>query len=91
MSKALPEINCGYYHEVMDRIDCIRRHIEDVVTTSLVCDHHPEIRNLVEAAQQQLGEAYQAIGHLEHALSIVERREIEQAAVRAYINTKYSK
>lgn len=58
------EINDGHYLELMDRLHVVNCTIEDHITTHPLTTSLPEVKKLIEEAQDKLSEAYQIVGSL---------------------------
>lgn len=55
-----------YYHEVLDRLMIINDMMENYLIDHPVCQKHQDLRDLIESAQDILGEAYLKMGDITH-------------------------
>lgn len=56
------EINDGHYLELMDRLHVVNCTIDDHITSHPLTDSLPEVKKLIEEAQEKLMSAYQIVG-----------------------------
>ena len=58
----IKEINDGHFLELMDRLHVVNCTIEDHITTHPLTNSLPEVKKLIEDAQDKLATAYQIVG-----------------------------
>jgi len=59
----IKEINDGHFLELMDRLHVVNCTIEDHITTHPLTNSLPEVKKLIEDAQEKLATAYQIVGN----------------------------
>ena len=59
----IKEINDGHFLELMDRLHVVNCTIEDHITTHPLTSSLPEVKKLIEDAQEKLATAYQIVGN----------------------------
>jgi hypothetical protein len=52
------ELNAFHYHEVLDRLTIINEMIENCLISHPVCENHLKLKDIIESAQDLLGDAY---------------------------------
>lgn len=58
------ELDDFHYHEVLDRLSIINDMMENYLVDHVVCEEHPELKDIIESAQDILGEAYLKMGDI---------------------------
>lgn len=59
MEELEEELDSYHYHEVVDRIHCVRVMLEELLTDHPAVVQTPEVQTLLENASRELSEAYQ--------------------------------
>lgn len=59
------ELDSYYYHEVLDRLMILNDMMENYLIDHPVCQKHQDLRDLIESAQDILGEAYLKMGDIQ--------------------------
>lgn len=62
--KNTDELDDFYYHEVLDRLMIINDMMENYLMDHPVCQKHKDLKDLIESAQDILGEAYLMMGDI---------------------------
>ena len=59
------ELDDFYYHEVLDRLMILNDMMENYLIDHPVCQKHRDLRDIIESAQDILGEAYLKMGDIQ--------------------------